>query len=181
MKGPFLRTAYNYDRNAASDESGIDCQQVVDPETGELVATPSMAKQSFAEECDINVIVKRFGLSGNLPVGVRMPTFGDFEDVPTYHEAMNAIRAADEAFLSMPAEVRARFGNDPGAFVEFCSLDSNREEAVRLGLVEPSRATVAAPVATVVVDTSPGGPPVVSGVPAASGAAPAPVKPGPAQ
>lgn len=142
----FLRSAYNYDREAASDETGVDCSRVVDVETGEFVETPSMTKQSFAEECDINTIVKRFGLTGQLPQNVRMPTFGDFAYVPDFHSAMNAIREANESFMEMPADVRARFGNDAGAFVAFCSDDRNRDEAVRLGLV-PAKAPVAPPVA----------------------------------
>lgn len=131
MSAPFVRSPYNYDRDAASDEAGLDCS--VDLDTGEYL--PSMTKQSFAEECDINTIVRRFGLTGELPQGVRAPTFGDFEDVPDYHSAMNAIRQADEAFFEMPAELRARFGNDAGRFVEFCSDEKNRDEAERMGLV----------------------------------------------
>lgn len=138
---PFLRTAYNYDMNEAGDESGIDC--LFDRETGET--TPSKTQQQFAEECDINTIVRRFNLTGQLPTGVRMPTFGDFENVPTYQEAMNAIRAADEAFMEMPAEVRARFSNDPARFVDFCSDPANKAEAERLGLVDPAPATPIVP------------------------------------
>lgn len=148
----FVRSAYNYDRDEASLESGIDCQLMVvlDKDSGEFVtlATPSLAKQSFAEECDINVIVRRFGLTGQLPVGVRMPTFSDFLDVPDYHSAMNAIREAQEAFYEMPGEVRARFHNDPGEFVGFCSDEKNRDEAVKLGLVVPPAAALAAQAVT---------------------------------
>lgn len=129
---PFLRTAYNYDMNEAGDESGIDC--LFNRDTGEQ--TPSKTQQQFAEECDINTIVRRFNLTGQLPTGVRMPTYGDFENVPSYQEAMNAIRAADEAFMEMPAEVRARFNNDPARFVDFCSDPANRAEAEKLGLVD---------------------------------------------
>lgn len=129
---PFLRTEFNYDRNAASDESGLACND------------ESLAKQSFAEECDINTIVRRFGLTGSLPVDVRMPTYGDFDSVNDYHSALNAIIAADESFLAMPAEVRARFHNDPAEFVAFCDDEANREEAVKLGLVLPKAAGLAA-------------------------------------
>ena len=38
---------------------------------------------------------------------------------------MNAVRGAEESFMAMPAEVRSRFGNDPQAFVEFCSDEAN--------------------------------------------------------
>ncbi|QXP08168.1 MAG: internal scaffolding protein [Arizlama microvirus] len=122
---PFLRTAFNYDRDLASLESALEC------------ADASMTQQSFQEECDINTIVRRFGLTGQLPVGVRAPTFGDFTGVFDFQSALGAVRDAEQAFNRMPADVRSRFGNDPNAFVNFCSDDRNREEAERLGLVLP--------------------------------------------
>lgn len=96
---------------------------------------PSRTKQEFAEECDINTIVKRFGITGKLPVGVRMPQYGDFTEIGSFHEAANAIAAANESFSAMPADVRSRFNNDPAAFVEFCGNEANRDEAIKLGLV----------------------------------------------
>lgn len=132
----FIRTAYNYDMNAASDEAGLMCLD------------PSLAKQSFAEEADINTIVRRFNITGELPVGVRMPTYGDFDTVSDFQEAMNAIALAREAFDRMPAEVRARFNNDPQKFVEFTSDDNNIEEARKLGLVPAAELAAAAALAT---------------------------------
>lgn len=134
MKTPFLRTEWNYDTNKASMESGVKC----DDET--------KTQQHFAEECDINVIVKRFGITGQLPQGVRAPTWGDFTDVVTdYHSAMNAIVQAQQAFDAMPADIRYRFRNDPGMFVDFCSDEANRAEAEKLGLVMPKTAPVQSP------------------------------------
>lgn len=119
----FIRSAYNYDMDEASDASGLLCEE------------ESLAQQSFKEECDINTIVRRFGITGELPVGVRMPTYDDFTGVNDYHSALNAIVAACESFETLPAEVRERFGNDPGKFVDFCSDSENRAEAVKLGMI----------------------------------------------
>ncbi|WNK14677.1 MAG: internal scaffolding protein [Microvirus sp.] len=133
FKVPFLRTAFNYDRNLAGDESGLDCS-----------VEPSMTQQSFAAECDINTIVRMFGVTGELPSGVRMPTYGDFSGVFDFHSAVNAISAARESFDQMPAEVRYRFHNDPAEFVDFCSAEANRDEAIKLGLVLPRAVALAA-------------------------------------
>lgn len=142
VAGPFLRSAFNYDRVKASDEAGLRCLD------------PTLTKQSFAEEVDINTIVRRFGLTGELPQGVRMPTYGDFQGITDFHEAVNAIAQANESFDAMPGEVRARFHNDPGEFVAFCSDPENRAEARKLGLlaaevvpapVEPARSGVDGP------------------------------------
>lgn len=135
FKPPFLRSAYNYDMNAASDETGIACLD------------PSLAQQSAEEESNINTIVKRFGLTGTLPVGVRMPTYADFTGVFDFQSAANAIALAHEAFDEMPADVRSRFQNDPALFVDFCSDDRNRAEAERLGLVPVATRPEAASVA----------------------------------
>lgn len=124
----FLRAPWNYDTMDASNEAGLDCQD------------PTLAQQNFRDECDINTIVKRFGITGQLPENVRMPTYGDFLQVNDFHSAMNAVAAAGEAFDAMPADVRARFNNDPGAFVDFCSDEANRAEAIKLGLVMPNQA-----------------------------------------
>lgn len=120
---PFLRSAYNYDRDSVSTETGLKCED------------ESLTKQSFAEECDINTIVRRFGVDGILPQNVRMPTYDDFTMVTDFKSAMDAVAKARESFDAMPAAVRAKFQNDPAAFVDFCSDDKNLDEAVKLGLV----------------------------------------------
>lgn len=129
----FLRTPYNYDVNEASDASSLVCED------------PSLAQQHAKDECDINTIVRRFGLTGELPNGVRAPTYGDFTDAVDYHTAMNAVLAADAAFMQLPADIRTRFNNDAGAFVDFVSDDNNRAEAEKLGLVLPQAASNLAP------------------------------------
>lgn len=121
----FLRTPYNYDTMEASDASALTCDD------------PSLAQQHMKEESDINTIVRRFGLTGELPSGVRMPQYGDFTGVTDYHTALNAVIAAQDSFAQLPADIRTRFGNDAAAFVDFCMNEENRAEAEKLGLVAP--------------------------------------------
>lgn len=97
----------------------------------------SLTVQSQAEEADINTIVRRFGITGHMPVGVRVPSYGDFEVVDDYRSALHALREAEESFAKMPADVRSRFDNDPGRFVEFCSDVDNLAEMRKLGLAVP--------------------------------------------
>lgn len=124
-----FRTGFNYDRDAASNESGLECLD------------ESLAIQSAEDESNINTIVRRFGLTGQLPDDVRMPQTGDFTGVPDFHTAMNLVRAAQEEFLRVPAHIRARFANDPQAFMSFLEDDSNRAEAEKLGLLKPVEVT----------------------------------------
>jgi len=120
-----LRTAYNYDTDAASELSGLACED------------PSLAQQQFKDESDINTIVKRFGLTGQLPDNIRMPTFEDFtEAVSDYHTAVNLIKEAEAEFLRIPADLRERFDNDPQNLMDFLGDSANLEEARELGLVK---------------------------------------------
>lgn len=130
MKPPFLRSAYNYDVDAASNEAAISEFE------------PSLALQSELEATDINVILKRFGITGQLPTSVRAPQYGDFTGVNDYQSALAAIQSADDSFLELPAHVRERFNNNPQTFVEFCSDEANRAEAERIGLVMPKAEVV---------------------------------------
>lgn len=119
IKPVFVRGFNNYD----ADEVSRETASVFDGET--------MTQQSFAQECDINVIVERFGITGVMPQSVVLPSFADFEGVPQdYHTAVLALTQANEAFLTLPAEVRASFNNDAGAFVAFAS-DANNLQKMR--------------------------------------------------
>jgi phage internal scaffolding protein len=120
------RRAFDYDSAAVSDETGLECLD------------PSLAQQSQAEEADINTIVRKFGITGVLPQSVRPPTYGDFTDVMNFQEAQDAIIAANRSFMAMPADVRTRFSNDPGLFVDFCSDPKNLDEMRKLGLADPA-------------------------------------------
>lgn len=126
-KGPFLRSRYNYDMNAVSDATGLLCEDA------------TRAQQQFKEECDINTIVERFGITGQLPQNLRMPLNEEFIETMDYQESLNKLLEADAAFMQLPAKVRAEFQNDPGRFVEFASNPENLERCRELGLAMPAR------------------------------------------
>lgn len=76
-------------------------------------------KGSFKDSCDVNNIVKKYLRTGNLPDLVRRdPKFGDFSDVPSFQEALERVRKAEETFAALPAQVRRECGNDPAVFLE---------------------------------------------------------------
>jgi len=120
---PFLRTPYNYDTMAISNETGLKCED------------ESLAQQNFRDECDINNIMERFGVTGELPNSPLPPQYGDFSGVLDYHSALNAVLAAQDAFNDLPAMVRSRFENDPNQLIRFLEDPNNRDEAVKLGLI----------------------------------------------
>ncbi|WNK12490.1 MAG: internal scaffolding protein [Microvirus sp.] len=100
-------------------------------------ADENMTQQQFRDEADINTIVRRFGLTGELPADQRAPIFGDFTNVTDFQTAMNAVRKAQEGFDDLPANLRARFNNDPQRMLEFVEDNNNRDEALKLGIIAP--------------------------------------------
>ena len=96
----------------------------------------SMTKQSFRDECDINVLMRRYEKTGLLDhVNTHQGDYGDFINAPDFHTAMNQILTAEHMFQSLPARIRARFANDPGAFLEFAQNPENADEMAELGLI----------------------------------------------
>lgn len=106
----------------------------------------SLTKQSFKDECDINNIIARARDGGDIShINTRVGTYGDFTNVPSYRDALDFVREADEMFLGLDPNVRARFRNDPQELLSFLADDKNREEAVKLGILPPPEAKDASP------------------------------------
>lgn len=120
-----FRTPYNYDVDVASFVSGLDCSN-----------DPSRAQQHMKDETDINRLVKVFGATGIVP-GADLPaTEFAFDEVFDFQTAMNAVVAAERSFAQLPSHVRARFSNNPAEFLSFVDNIENRDEAIRLGLIQ---------------------------------------------
>lgn len=99
---------------------------------------PSKTRQEFAEECDINTIMRRYQKTGVLQhVNNAAPRYMDFSDAPDFHTAMNFMIAASDEFGRLPATVRKRFGNDPAEFVKFAEDPANVEQMRAWGLAAP--------------------------------------------
>lgn len=106
---------------------------------GVINEEPSLTKQSFAAETDVNVIVRR-----HLEQGIPMPEvgtqiYGDFSDQDDYLVAMNKVCRAQESFEALPSRIRDRFQNNPAEFLAFVSNPQNVEEGIRLGIFEKPR------------------------------------------
>lgn len=103
------------DSKAWSDAHGVS--------TGE----ESLVQQHFADEADVNTIVRRFGVTGAMPFGAAAGVYGDFSEVTDYESAKAMVDKADRGFLMLPPEVRERVGNDPGAMVKLAQEMSEDE------------------------------------------------------
>jgi hypothetical protein len=127
---------------------------------------PSLTRQEFAEECDINTIMKRYdaagGLNGlGLAPGVE-PRYVDFSEMPQdLMGFMQMQHEAEAAFMQLPAQVRREFDNDPIMFCDFAADPANLDQMRIWGLAKPA--------------------PKAESPPAANEPAPAPASPAPAQ
>lgn len=134
-----VRVQYDFEEDAIVREAtAIDCSGM-----------PSMTIQSARDDCDINILAKRFGLDKvNLPVIPVDPRFyGDLSDAPEdLRTVLDIVKDAQDKFAALPAEMRARFHNDPAEFHAFVMDPKNDAEAVRMGVLKAPESPPAPPV-----------------------------------
>lgn len=97
----------------------------------------SRTKQSFADQCEINNIISKFQATGAITHANKHQLHYGETDGTTFHEAMNIVCEAQEAFSELPSSLRSRFGNDPAAYLDFVSNEENKPEMAKLGLLTP--------------------------------------------
>jgi phage internal scaffolding protein len=96
---------------------------------------PSMTKQAYKEDVDINNILRRFEVGQLQYIGNGEGIYADISEAPDYIAAQNILRRANEQFEALPASIRDRFANSPEKFLEFMNDESNYDEQLKLGLV----------------------------------------------
>ncbi len=97
----------------------------------------SRAKQAMSEECDINNIMAKYASQGLLThVNQHQGHYGDLPGVVDYHDALNSVLAAREAFATLPSSIRNRFNNEPAEFLAFVQDEDNMEEMEEMGLID---------------------------------------------
>lgn len=105
----------------------------------------SKTKQSFKNECDINLIVNKFKATGVITHQNNQPAQYGYAPEIDFREALQTVMEAEESFGKLPAAVRQRFMNDPAELIDFLGDPENRDEAVELGLMEAPEAVAGSP------------------------------------
>ena len=67
-----VKNPITYDRDKNSDLAKF------------VFVRPSRTQQSFRDECDINNILRKFNVTGELPLGSVQPQYGDFSGITDY-------------------------------------------------------------------------------------------------
>lgn len=108
----------------------------------ELVCDPekSRTKQSFKDECNINVIMSRYLKTGVMDfVSKHEPQYGDVTGLD-FQSAMDIVARGQTMFHDLPSAIRNRFENDAALFLDFISDDRNRKEMAEMGLLNQAAA-----------------------------------------
>lgn len=140
---------------------------------GDVQTLPSMTRQEFAAECDINALMARYDKTGMLPANRPGEAFYyDFTEMPSDLLGVLAVMdSANEAFMTLPAVVRKEFDNDAARFLMFASDPGNLDQMRDWGLAAPKPAAVLSPVPPAApVAPAPGGSPAASVAPVAPSA-----------
>lgn len=129
-----------------------------------------LTRQEFAAECDINSILASYEKNRVFThINPAAPQYLDVSAVPNLQEALHIVEAANEAFMTLHAKVRAQFENDPVAFVDFASDPANLDQLREWGLAPPAKPADASP--------APGASPAAPAAPVPQAPAAAPASP----
>lgn len=121
----------------------------IDPDTGKM--KPYVTKQADKKQTDINEIIRRYDKTGLIThVNTMQAWYPETPNQHEYKDALNLVMKAQEEFMNIPSDIRKRFDNDPGSFLEFVTDPKNIDELVEMGLANPPPAApAAAPAPTV--------------------------------
>jgi len=98
---------------------------------------PMLTQQSAKDECDINVLMKRYQKTGLFPqYPGATPKYVSNIDAPDFLEAQNLLLQAKSEFAALNSEIRKRFDNDPAKFFAWVNDPANADELVKMGLRE---------------------------------------------
>ncbi len=119
---------------------------------------PSMTQQNFRDETNINNILAKYAKTGLIDhINKYSGRYENMPDEDDFHAAMNLVLDAQSMFFELPSDLRSRFENDPGQFLEFLDNPENIDELREMGLMPPAapEATAEPPTAPVPGDPAP--------------------------
>lgn len=97
---------------------------------------PVRTKQGDTAAADAEALVRRW-LHGEPITGTaKQPSYGDFSNAESFHEAMIRVTEAEAAFMELPAPVRRLSDNDPGKFLDLVHTDEGRALLREAGMRE---------------------------------------------
>ena len=94
----------------------------------------TVTKQSFKDDCDINLIMAKYVKTGVIDnVRDNPPEYG-FASSDDFRQSMEIVSKANSMFENMPSKIRNKFENDPAKFLDFVQDEKNLPEMQEMGL-----------------------------------------------
>jgi len=96
-------------------------------------------KQSFRDECDINLIMQRAAQGGTISHLAKFEgIYADFSDFD-FQEHTQKLTRGREVFDDLPAEIRREFSQSPAAFFKYVNDPANKDDLLKKlpGLARP--------------------------------------------
>jgi len=124
----------DYGQEIIGDTKGI--RTIASPPVFQLLHTgPGLTQQEFKDECDMNLILKKYGIyaAANAPAMV----FRDVSHGYDYLEAFNAVQEANEAFAALPADARRALDHSPLRLMELSQTPEGVAQLVKMGFGNP--------------------------------------------
>lgn len=111
-------------------------QQLEFEKDGKLIY-PSIVEQHHTEDTLVQNILKKYDQTGVFyHVNQAQATYQDNTAFNEYQDMYDKIQSADANFKALPSEIREKFNNDTGKFLEFVNDDNNIEAMYDLGLMQ---------------------------------------------
>lgn len=93
-------------------------------------------EQGHKKECDVNEIIKKYDRTGLISHISRIEAkFGDLTGAD-FKTMQDKVANAMSMFEELPAHIKNRFEQSPAKLLEFMEHKENREEAIKLGLID---------------------------------------------
>lgn len=117
-----------------SDEMRLYCQRPgkMDQDGNPIYFT----EQNHKKECDVNEIIKKYDRTGLIThVSKIEAKFGDLTGAD-FKAMQDQVANAHSMFAALPAEIRKFFENEPSKLLEFMEDSGNRDQAIKMGLID---------------------------------------------
>lgn len=106
-----------------------------------LVFDDGRTKQSFKDQTDITMILKKAQKTGSIDHLTKWGgTYADFSDFD-FDESSRRLARGSEVFADLPSEIRSEFNQSPREFFDFVNDDNNKDRLAELfpKLAEPGQ------------------------------------------
>jgi len=105
---------------------------------GSVNTKPSMTQKQFGDETDINKIMKKYHATGMITHLAKNPgRYMDLSEMKDYAQSLQTVIDSEAAFMTLPSETRFKFQNNPQELINFLADPKNRDEAIKLKLLNP--------------------------------------------